>query len=306
VDRPRRLAADGRAGREVTVVAELLRERELVERDGIYHRAGEAESDYRRRWEDEAEEDHVRSAIAAGTTATVDFDSLTGKIAPVWDWIPQGHDLGTVLEIGAGYGRIPLYLARRRDVGWSAYCALDISETMLRRLVEYRERFTPGESPLYPVRASADELPLEDASVDTVLTSVVFLHMGKSFVARAVAEIARVLRPGGSIVFDASFPNARNPSNLLLQAKPKRLRPPNYMKFWTRREVESLLESSGLVSKTGPLELVAGAHEVLPRRVGPVPVPLARQANRRAARLPERLHGLTTLTYTVYSPGLVE
>ncbi|MGH3070811.1 MAG: class I SAM-dependent methyltransferase [Gaiellaceae bacterium] len=283
----------------------LLRDEELVVRGGVHHRAGEDEiSDYRRRWEDEAEEDHVRSAIADGETARLDYETLTGKIAPVWDRIPRGRDLGTVLEIGAGYGRIPLYLARERGIEWSSYCALDISETMLRRLVEYRERFTPGETPLYAICASADELPLEDGSVDTVLTSVVFLHMGKSFVARAVAEIARVLRPGGAIVFDASFPNARNPSNLLLQAKPKRLRPPNYMKFWTRREVESLLESSGLRAKTGPLEIVAGAHEVLPRRLGPVPVPLARLANRLAGRLPAALHGVTTLTYTVYSPGL--
>jgi SAM-dependent methyltransferase len=285
----------------------LLNEDELVLRDGIYHRAGEEPmSDYRRRWEDEAAEDHVRSAIAAGETKELDYAQLIGKIAPLWDRIPKGADLGAVLEIGAGYGRIPLYLARERDVTWSAFCALDISETMLRRLAEYRLRFTPGETPLYLLCASADELPIRDDSVDTVLTSVVFLHMGKSFVARAVAEIARVLRPGGSIVFDASFPNARNPSNLLLQAKPKRLRSPNYMKFWTRREVESLLESSGLTAKTGPLQIVAGAHEVLPRRVGPIPVPLARQANRLAGGLPARFHGVTTLTYTAYSPGLTE
>lgn len=278
---------------------------DLVLRDGVYERAEEDASGYRRRWEDEADEDHVRSAIAAGATAQVDYASLTGKIAPVWDLIPPGRDLGTVLEVGAGYGRIPLYLARERDIRWRSYCALDISETMLRRLVEYRDRFTPGESPLVLIRASADELPLHDASVDTVLTSVVFLHMGKSFVARAVSEIARVLRPGGAIVFDASFPNARNPSNLLLQAKPKRLRPPNYMKFWTRKEVESLLASSGLTAKTGPLEIVAGAHEVLPRRLGPVPVPLARRINRASERLPSAFHGATTLTYTVYSPTLL-
>jgi SAM-dependent methyltransferase len=283
----------------------LLRRDELVERDGIYHRAGESEvSEYRQRWEDEAEEDHVRSAIAAGETETVDYESLTGKIAPVWDLIPRGRDLGSVLEIGAGYGRIPLYLARERDLTWSAYCALDISESMLRRLVEYRNRFAPSDSPLYPVCVSADKLPVEDDSVDTVLTSVVFLHMGKPFVHAAVREVVRVLRPGGSIVFDASFPNAHNPANLLLQAKPKRFRAPNYMKFWTRGEIEALLEESGLTAKTGPLELVAGAHEVVPRRIGPVPVPLARRANRAAERLPERLHGVSTLTYTVYSPRL--
>jgi SAM-dependent methyltransferase len=185
------------------------------------------------------------------------------------------------------------------------FCALDISETMLRRLREYRDEFAPGESPLHLVCASADELPLDDESIDTALSSVVFLHMGKSFVARTIGEIARVLKPGGSIVFDASFPNARNPTNLLLQAKPKRLQPPNYMKFWTRREVEALLDATGLLAKTGPLELVAGAHEVLPRRLGPLPVPLARQANRLAERLPSGVEGVTTLTYTAYSPGLV-
>ena len=285
---------------------DLLRRGELELRDGIHHRVGRADaSEYRQRWEDEAATDHVRSAIAAGATEHVDYASLTGKIAPVWDLIPRRRDLGTVLEIGAGYGRIPLYLAREREVSWSAYCALDISERMLHRLVEYRERFAPSESPLYPVCASADELPLEDASVDTVLSSVVFLHMGKSFVGRAVRELARVLRPGGSVVFDSSFPNAHNPSNLLLQAKPKRLRPPNYMKFWTRREVEALLEESGLTAKTGPLRLVAGATEVVPRQIGPIPVPLARQLNRLAARAPARLTGVTTLTYTVYSPDVV-
>ena len=137
-----------------------------------------------------------------------------------------------------------------------------------------------------------------------MLTSVVFLHMGKSFVARAVAEIARVLRPGGQIVFDASFPNARNPANLLLQAKPKRLRSPNYMKFWTRGQVEDLLESSGLTAKTGPLVIVPFAHEVVPRRLGPVHVPGARRLNRLAERLPESLHGVTAMTHHVYSPDL--
>ena len=283
----------------------LLSGDELVVRDGIHHRRAETVSDYRRRWEDEATEDHVRSAIAAGETKELDYAALTGKIAPVWDRIPRGADLGTVLEIGAGYGRIPLYLARERGITWTTYCALDISETMLRRLGEYRERFAPGESPLYLLCASADELPLQDESVDTVLTSVVFLHMGKSFVARAVAEIARVLRPGGSILFDASFPNARNPANLLPQAKPKRLRSPNYMKFWTRSEIERLLESSGLTEKTGPLEIVPFAHELVPRRLGPVSVPGARRLNRLAGRLPDSLHGVTALTYHVTSPGLV-
>ena len=93
---------------------------------------------------------------------------MTGKITPVWDRIPHGRHFGTVLEIGAGYGRIPLYLARERDVTWSTYCAVDISETMLRAVHRVPRALRAGaESPLYLLCASADGLPLQDESVDT-------------------------------------------------------------------------------------------------------------------------------------------
>ena len=60
---------------------------------------------------------------------------------------------------------------------------------MLERFVEYRDRFAPAPAGrLYPICTSADSLPLEDDSVDLAITSAVFLHMGKSFVTRAVAR----------------------------------------------------------------------------------------------------------------------
>ena len=273
-----------------------LRAQELVQQDGIYHRTGQSESsDYRNRWENEAAEDHVRSAIAAGPTTELDYATLTGKIAPVWDRIPRGtrprHRTRGRRRLRA-HPALPCAGARRHVDGLLR--SRHLRDDAARGFVEYRDRFAPGESPLYLVCASADELPLEDESVDTVLTSVVFLHMGKSFVGRAVAEIARMLRPGGRIVFDASFPNARNPANLLLQAKPKRLRSPNYMKFWTRDAVERLLESSGLTAKTGPLEIAAGGHRA--RAAPPRPGAGARRAPGQSARRapprePARDHG---------------
>ena len=63
----------------------VLRRSELVERDGIYHRTDEGgQSDYRQRWEAEAAENPVRSAIAAEETDRVDFETLTAKTGPVW------------------------------------------------------------------------------------------------------------------------------------------------------------------------------------------------------------------------------
>lgn len=284
----------------------VLRRHELVERGGIYYRAGEdTQSDYRRLWEQEAAEDHVRSAIAGGQTKRVDYETLTGKIAPVWQRFPRGRHFGTVLEIGAGYGRIPLYLACERKVTWSTYCAIDISEAMLERFVEYRDRFAPApESRLYQICVSADALPLEDDSVDLAVTSAVFLHMGKRFVRDTVTEIARTLKPGGDFVFDVAFPNARNPPNLLPRLMPERFRPPHFMKFWTRREVETMLVETGLAAKVGGFTIEPGAYTILPKRVGPVSVPLARRANRAVQSPPHRFQDLLAESYLVYSPGL--
>ena len=310
LDRTRRLARPGRRPRVAMSVAHeqegVLRRDELVERGGIFHRTDADEhSDYRQRWEGEAAEDHVRSAIATGQTERVDYGTLTGKIAPVWQRFPRGRHFGTVLEIGAGYGRIPLYLARERDVTWSTYCAVDISATMLERFVEYRDQFAPApESRLYPICVSADALPLEDDSVDLAITSAVFLHMGKRFVRDAVAEIARTLKPGGDFVFDVSFPNAHNPTNLLLRLKPERFRPPHFMKFWTRGEVESLLAETGLAAKAGGLTIEPGAYAVLPKRVGPVPVPLARRANSAVQSPPQRFEDVLAESFLVTSNGL--
>ncbi len=286
---------------------DLLRRDELVEREGIYHRADEGgQSNYRRRWEQEAAEDHVRSAIAGGHTGSLDYATLTGKISPIWSRFPRDRAFGTVLEIGSGYGRIPLHLAREHGATWSTYCAVDISETMLRRFVEYRDEFAPAPgSRLYPVCVSADELPLEDDSVDLALSSAVFLHMGKGAVARAVAELARTLKPGGRFVFDVSFPNARNPPNFLPQLKPHRFRAPNFMKYWTRGEVERLLVASGLAAKAGGFVIEPGAYAVLPKRVGPLSIPLARRVNRVAEGAPDALNGLLAATYTAYGPGLL-
>ncbi len=53
------------------------------------------------------------------------------------------------------------------------------------------------------IHASADNLPLHDRSVDAVLMTEVLEHI--STPDRALAEVARVLRPGGSLVLTVPF-----------------------------------------------------------------------------------------------------
>jgi ubiquinone/menaquinone biosynthesis C-methylase UbiE len=62
----------------------------------------------------------------------------------------------------------------------------------------------------------ADELPLEDASVDAAVASLVLCSVPDQD--RALAELRRVLRPGGELRFyEHVIPNCQ-PRRLLLQA----------------------------------------------------------------------------------------
>jgi SAM-dependent methyltransferase len=176
---------------------------------------------------------------------------------------------------------------------------------MLGRLLGYSEQFGifPG-ADVQAICASADDLPIEDASVDLAVSSAVFLHMGKSFVARAVREIARVLRPGGAFVFDGCFPNTLNPANLPPRLKPPQLRNPNALKYWRRQEVERLLDKSGLAERAGGFEIEATSYAVVPKTVGPLRVPLARRVN-RALGSPSSLRDLLAVSFSAYSPGAI-
>jgi ubiquinone/menaquinone biosynthesis C-methylase UbiE len=100
---------------------------------------------------------------------------------------------GEVLEIGAGTG-----------LNLSAYPRSGITRLVLtephvamRRQIEAKREAAPA--PVEVVEASAEDLPFDDASFDTVVGTLVLCEAGDP--ARAVAEIARVLRPGGRYLF---------------------------------------------------------------------------------------------------------
>lgn len=99
---------------------------------------------------------------------------------------------GRVLEIGAGTGaNLPFY--------GSAVESLTMTEPerpMLRRL-EQRVR---EQAPLAKVlRAPAEDLPFEDDTFDTVVSTLVLC--GVSDQPRALRQLLRVLRPGGELLF---------------------------------------------------------------------------------------------------------
>jgi len=99
---------------------------------------------------------------------------------------------GTVLEIGAGTG---LNLALYPD----GLDRLVLVEPMAGMAARLRKRVAEVRPETEVVEASAEALPFADGSFDTVVSTLVLCTVPDA--PAVVAEIARVLRPGGSFLF---------------------------------------------------------------------------------------------------------
>ena len=99
---------------------------------------------------------------------------------------------GRTLEIGAGTGaNIPFYPDAIEEL-----ILAEPFEPMRRRME--RKLSESGRS-ASTLDASAESIPLEEESMDTVVSTLVLCTV--DFQARALSEIARVLRPGGQLLF---------------------------------------------------------------------------------------------------------
>lgn len=109
--------------------------------------------------------------------------------------LPLSPDL-TVLEIGAGGGYYVQPLARlvRR------YVALDLQAAMLKRL-----RQKPAGATLFAVQADATHLPIAGSSIDVAIAVTVLGEVPSA--ERTIAEIRRVLRPGGALSVSEHWPD---------------------------------------------------------------------------------------------------
>jgi ubiquinone/menaquinone biosynthesis C-methylase UbiE len=99
---------------------------------------------------------------------------------------------GRVLEIGAGTGmNLPHY-----NGSLESLVLTEPQAPMLRRLQRKAHEHAPRAQVL---RAPAEDLPFEDDSFDTVVTTLVLCGVDDQ--PRALREARRVLRPGGSLLF---------------------------------------------------------------------------------------------------------
>ncbi len=160
--------------------------------------------------------------------------------SPVLDaGLRQGE---TVADLGCGTG-IECFIAARLVGPGGRVVGIDMLEPMLRRAREGAEavRRTLGYDNIELHRGELERLPLEDASVDAVISNCVLnLTTHKR---RVFAEIFRVLRPGGRLVAsdvvcdDEPGPEIRNDEVLRGECIAGAL---------TLRDLGGLLEESGL------------------------------------------------------------
>jgi SAM-dependent methyltransferase len=92
----------------------------------------------------------------------------------------------TVLDLGAGTGK----LTRLLDAQFAQVVAVEPSEPMRQALIEH----CPGVEAL---TGTGQEIPVADGSVDAVFAAQAFHWFDEP---GAIAEIARVLRPGGALI----------------------------------------------------------------------------------------------------------
>jgi len=134
-------------------------------------------------------------ALSSATVKERVYDFLNGKLdeagfAERRARLVSSLD-GDVLEVGAGTGlNVPHYRSARRLV------ALEPDERYARRL---RERGAAAGIPVDVVAGTAERMPFADESFDHAVVSLALCSVGD--VDDALAEIRRVLRPGGTLAF---------------------------------------------------------------------------------------------------------
>ena len=161
------------------------------------------------------------------------------------DW-PE-KPFGKALELGAGTGYFSLNLLQLGAI--EAATATDISPGMVEALKRNADELGLA---VDARPADAEELPFDDASFDLVFGHAVLHHVPD--LARGLAEIRRVLRPGGTVAFCGE--PSRNGDRIATAPK---LLGRAAAPLW-RRAVGASRRNGSAVSEEGDLEREVDVH----------------------------------------------
>jgi ubiquinone/menaquinone biosynthesis C-methylase UbiE len=149
-----------------------------------------------------------------------------------------------LLDVACGTGRF-LSAIKQNFPTWQA-TGLDLSPPYLEAAGQALAPW-PG---LALVQANAETMPLPDASIDAVTCIYLFHELPRAVRATVVGEIARVLRPGGTLVLVDSLQRGDEPLyDPLLERFPVSFHEPYYADY-VGHDLAALLADAGLTVDT--------------------------------------------------------
>lgn len=214
-----------------------------------------------------------RYVPAAGFAALTRFYDIAERLtmrSPAWrPWLAAlatDQRPCSVLDVGCGTGTLAIEMAR---VPGATITGVDGDPEILARA-----RRKPGAEAVEWREAMVDVLPAADATFDVVVTSLVLHHLAPATKAAALAEMHRVLRPGGSLlVADWGAPHdpLMRVAFLGLQLLDGRANTEDH----ARGRVPGMIGEAGFtdVERIHRLRTVGGTFEILRARKGDGAVP---------------------------------
>jgi ubiquinone/menaquinone biosynthesis C-methylase UbiE len=244
----------------------FLEPHETIDHGGIAVAKGIAE---RTVWDKLSLENATHAVISAKNEEEARLKSVA-QIADIKKHVASDTVL---LDLGCGYGRVAKYLLPELSLG--AYIGVDSSYEMLSL---FRERYIRSDeeqkTPVLFVNADIHTIPLKNNSVDTVIVCAVFLHNHKDVVEKSMAEVKRILKPGGTMLVYSSFPRVASVMGvqgtvyqafLNLMGKPFKNGP---VRYYSHKEVTKLFDGFAKIT------FVPYGFAVLPKTLIFLPGPL--------------------------------
>jgi ubiquinone/menaquinone biosynthesis C-methylase UbiE len=174
----------------------------------------------------------------------VDEDTIQSTAQQTKHWLIESVGIGSddvILEIGCGIGRVGQALAPI----CKQWIGCDVSPNMLRHA---QERLADFSNVRFVELSGYDLRPIEDASVDLVYCTVVFMHLDEWDRYNYILEACRVLRPGGRIFID-NFNLCSEEGWIYFETHRHFVpadRPPHMARASTPQEIEAYFQRAGL------------------------------------------------------------